>query len=116
MNIKIDMYEFMRQKGDSLSADSVSTLKLLKKMITPALESLRKPVQEEEEHNDCYIMMHILPPDEEKFLPVGQQSNNIRISVHGYSSNLTETIYKAIGNTPNASLSKIIPRKDMGNN
>jgi hypothetical protein len=85
-------------------------------LIAERLEPLQKKINKEESKRDCYVMIHMMPPIEQWYLPVEKQDDKIRVTMNGYSTDLADQMYHTIADGKMAILTKRIPLSDMGKN
>ena len=108
MNIITDIEEINAAEGKKIH-QSDTALNGIKDFFFQALEELKPLIEAEEAANPCKILIHILPPMEQMGLSLQEQDEGLRMSLLGYSDELSIKIHQAIAGILDASLEKIVP-------
>ena len=98
MNIKIDLLEFLKKDGQEIEPFYMDLRDEMFKFVEGKLGSLKKAIRKEEKKKDCFVTIHIMAPQEQWSLPLDKQRDEMRITVEGYSTELTQLIYQAFSN------------------
>ena len=113
MNIKVDTIELLAEQGHIIPTEKSEGSDFIMSWIQKRLESLEKKITKEEKKRDCYIMIHLLPPPEQWYLPVHRQLSELRVTVNGYSSDLKDKIYHTIADGEFAKLTKVLKANNL---
>ena len=106
MNIKIDLLEFLKKDGQEADPFYKDGMDDIFKFVEERLAGLKKAIRKEEKKKDCFVMVHLLAPEDQWHLPLEKQSSEMRITVEGYSPALTDQIYESIADGKTTVLTK----------
>ena len=95
MTITTDIEEINKQETVPIHSEE-DALQGIKNIFEEVLQPLKKEIDKEEARGHCHIMIHVLPSMEEWGLPAGQQSQVLRVTLTGYSEELSIRIQQAI--------------------
>ena len=102
MNITTDVESINEQEGSKMHKEETA-LQGIKSIFADLLSPLRTEIDKEEENQPCQIMIHILPPMEQWKLPADNQDQGLRLTLTGYSEDLSIRIQQAVAAVMDAS-------------
>ena len=102
MNITTDVEDINQREGSTMHTQE-EALQGIKKVFAELLEDLRPEIEKEESEQPCHIMIHILPPMEQWNLPADNQDQGLRLTLKGYSEDLSIKIQQAVAAVMDAS-------------
>ena len=108
MNIITDIEEINKTQDKPIHKEDAA-LQGIKDFFVQALGGLRPAIEAEEAERPCKILINILPPMEQMGLPPDQQDEGLRMTLVGYSDDLSIKIHQAISGILDASIQKILP-------
>lgn len=94
MNIKVDLLELLKEEGEVIDAKHIDGLPDIIKFVKGKLSGLKKAMQQEENNKECFVMVHLMAPQEQWHQVLVKKQDEMRITVEGYSQDLTKLIYE----------------------
>lgn len=108
MNIITDVEEINAREGKTMHT-RLTELEGIKSFFGEALQGLKDAIENEEAQRDCKVLIHILPPMEQWNLPAEDQDEGLRMTLYGYSDDLSIKIHQAISGIADATIEKTLP-------
>jgi hypothetical protein len=92
MRVLFDIFVKIPELMEEMGIDDKAVFDEIVSYFSGRVAPLKELIEIEEGEKACCVMIHFLPPEEEFSLPPEQQSQQIRVSVNGYSPQLTQKI------------------------